>query len=166
MRDLTCKILQGVAVATMTIALCGATHATEQQTPNQQTQARATSDAKAQGTGQRGSAQRQQAGNQSTGRTPAIVIGELVEMREVNIEGQGMHRLLKLQPRGGEDNAVVVDVGAGSKSAVSELAVGDRVIAVGRPGRINDRPVIVAQSIGEFRVTGMPGSSGVRKTDE
>jgi hypothetical protein len=50
------------------------------------------------------------------------------------------HRLLKVKPGNGSQT-VIVDIGMQDSAASFGLVKGDRVRAVGKSARINDRPV-------------------------
>lgn len=128
------------------MALSGAVHAQDKNSPSSAKQQRS------QDTMQP-TAQTQQ----DAQRAPTIVIGELVATRDVDLEGNTRHRLLKLQPRQGD--SIVVDIGTPDPAATKDLQPGDRVIAVGRSGRINDQPVLFARNMGELYSAGLTESS-------
>jgi hypothetical protein len=90
-----------------------------------------------------------------------ILVGELVEARDVTLKDSklGTHRLLKVKPNGvGGPESVIVDIGRQDPASTFGLVKGDRVIAVGKAGRINDRPVLFAKSIGELYPVGNVGA--------
>jgi hypothetical protein len=96
-----------------------------------------------------------------------ILVGELVETRDVKLKDSklGSHRLLKVKPSGAQGpesakgpESVIVDIGRQDAASTFGLMKGDRVIAVGKAGRINDRPVLFAKSIGELYPVGDVGS--------
>jgi len=84
-----------------------------------------------------------------------VLVGELVDTRDVTLKGvnEEKHRLLKVKPGNGPQ-AVIVDIGTQHPAASFGLMKGDRIIAVGKSARINDRPVLFAKSIGELYPVG------------
>lgn len=91
--------------------------------------------------------QRQQAQQQAE-RT---VVGEVIDQREVTIADTGAtHNLVKLQNQQGQ--TIVVDLGAATQAM--DLQQGDRIIAVGKSARLNNRPVLYAQYAGELQSVG------------
>jgi hypothetical protein len=88
-----------------------------------------------------------------------VLVGELVDARDVTLKGvnEEKHRLLKVRPGSGSQT-VIVDIGRQDSAASFGLVKGDRVIAVGKSARINDRPVLFAKSIGELYPVGRVGS--------
>jgi len=88
-----------------------------------------------------------------------VLVGELVDARDVTLKGvnEDRHRLLKVKP-GNESQTVIVDIGRQDSAASFGLVKGDRVIAVGKAARINNRPVLFAKSIGELYPVGRVGS--------
>jgi hypothetical protein len=88
-----------------------------------------------------------------------ILVGELIDSRDVTLKGvnEDKHRLLKVKPGNGTQT-VIVDIGRQDSVASFGLVKGDRVIAVGKSARINDRPVLFAKSIGEIYPVGRLGS--------
>jgi hypothetical protein len=88
-----------------------------------------------------------------------VLVGELVDTRDVMLKGlkEEKHRLLKVKP-GNDSQAVIVDIGVQDPAASFGLMKGDRVIAIGKSARINDRPVLFARSIGELYPIGAVGS--------
>jgi hypothetical protein len=155
------------STAALTVVLCAAAAANEQQeSRNQQAQ----QGQQAQQTQDQRQTQRkdkmQQAKGEAQQPAPALVIGEIAEMRNVNLAAKdaqakddaqaSSHRLLKVRQQNGQ--TVVVDAGVVSDEASSKLQSGDRIIAVGRAGRINGEPVVFARAVGELYSTGMVGS--------
>lgn len=147
MSTISSRILKNATAAALSIALCGVAAAQQSDT---NTRSNAAFGAERQSTKQRAATQKDGA--------PAIVIGEVRDMRNVQIKGPNpsSHRLMKVATRGGD--TVLVDLGAADESSLRGLAQGDRVLAVGKPGRINDRPVIVARSVGELYAAGDTGA--------
>jgi hypothetical protein len=88
-----------------------------------------------------------------------MLVGQLIDTRDVTLKGvdEEKHRLLKVKPGGGAQT-VIVDIGRQDAAASFGLVKGDRVIAVGKSARINDRPVLFAKSIGELYPVGRIGS--------
>jgi len=120
------------------------------------------------GTGMRQTGNRQSSGQSSgssgagnPGNGTGILVGELVDSRNVAIKGSNVqHRILKLRGRDGQD--LFVNIGANPMNSVtSALDRGDRVIAIGKMARLNDRPVFYARQIGELQSV---GRSGMRST--
>ncbi|HSN70476.1 MAG TPA: hypothetical protein VLT59_03165 [Steroidobacteraceae bacterium] len=83
-----------------------------------------------------------------------IVVGEVVESRDVNIAepAKATHRLIKIRSQNGR--TAIVDIGNADEYARLGFKRGDRIIAVGKQGRINDEPVIFAKSVGELQSVG------------
>ena len=103
--------------------------------------------------------QSQKADREQINSTPSVLVGDVVDVRNVGIKGQpSSHRLVKLELPNGK--TAVVDAGSAwkAKGGLDGIERGDRVIAVGRTGRINDRPVLIAHSLGELHATGVTGS--------
>lgn len=94
-----------------------------------------------------------------------VLVGELVDTRDVTLKGvdEEKHRLLKIKPTNASQ-AVIVDIGRQDPATSFGLMKGDRVIAVGKSARINDRPVLFAKSIGELYPVGRIGSAAADKT--
>lgn len=91
-----------------------------------------------------------------------IVIGELIDVRDVSVRGaEGRHRLLKIRAPGGR--VVVVDIGVHPGSAADgAFGKGDRIVAVGSMARLNGQPLLYARYVGRLREVGRTGllSSG------
>jgi len=98
----------------------------------------------------------------STQQAPALVIGKVTDMRNVNVQEKNgderaSHRVLKIEQQNGQ--TMIVDAGVVGATSTPGLATGDRVIAVGRAGRINGEPVVFARALGELYSTGMVGTN-------
>lgn len=84
------------------------------------------------------------------------VIGEVTDTLDVEVEGASdSHRLVKIRNMDGKE--MVVDLGLVGNLEDLELAKGDRLIAVGRNARINERPVLFAKYAGKLYATGRTG---------
>lgn len=79
------------------------------------------------------------------------VLGKVVDQRQIQLkEGEAKHHLVKLEnPQG---KTIVVDLGAATEEM--DLKKGDRLFAVGKSARINERPVIYAKYAGEINSVG------------
>jgi len=87
-----------------------------------------------------------------------IVIGEVSDTTDVSLKGaRDYHRLVKI--RNMEGTEMVVDLGLIGNLDDLELAKGDRLIAVGRNARINEKPVLFAKYAGKLHATGRTGVS-------
>lgn len=93
--------------------------------------------------------------------TNVLVVGNVTDARNVTLAGTAgdKHRLLKVQPKGGKE--VVVDIGVPQSTSGMNFSKGDRIIAMGKPARINGRPVLFAANVAEMQRVNL--SSGDRK---
>lgn len=83
--------------------------------------------------------------------TNVLVVGKVTDARNVTLAGTAgdKHRLLKVQPKGGKE--VIVDVGVPQSTSGMSFSKGDRIIAMGKPARINGRPVLFAANVAEMQ---------------
>ena len=75
----------------------------------------------------------------------ASVTGKLQDMRTVNVTGDGQHVLAKLLTKSGK--TIVVDLGRPQDLSGRKFRRGQEISALGRGGRINGKPLIVADRI-------------------
>lgn len=94
---------------------------------------------------QQASANSQQQKKQQKQNRVATVTGKLQDVRTVNIRGDGPHVLAKLSTKSGK--TVVVDLGRPQDLTGRKFRRGQEISALGRGGRINGKPVIVADRI-------------------
>lgn len=97
-----------------------------------------------------------------TGANPSagkrIVVGKVIEMRDIALKsGSGSdfakHHIVVLESTKGK--RVMVNTGLTERPPKDlKLSKGDRVVAIGKSARINGKPVLVAQSIGELSPAG------------
>jgi hypothetical protein len=91
------------------------------------------------------------------GMEARTVDGTVVHTRKMKIEGQPEeHMLVKLQTEGG---IVIVDLGAVSKVPAVDLAEGKCLAASGVVGKLNERPLIIADSVGNLSAIEWPVAS-------
>ena len=143
MTNRACMSIAGrTAVGAAALALVVGTAAHAQQTQGQQAQQN------------RGAQQSQPTQTMGVDRSSAIIVGEVVETRNVNIARpvKSTHRLIKIKSRNGR--TAVVDIGNADQYAQVNFNRGDRIIAVGKKARINDQPVLFAKSVGELYSVG------------
>jgi hypothetical protein len=90
--------------------------------------------------------------------TNVMIVGTVTDARNVKLASTAgdQHRLLKVKPKDGEE--IIVDLGVPDSSSPTNFSKGDRIVAVGKPARINDRPVVFAASVGEMQKVGRPSS--------
>ena len=83
--------------------------------------------------------------------TNVLVVGKVTDARNVTLAGTAgdKHRLIKVQPKGGQE--VVVDIGVPQSGSELNFSKGDRIIAMGKPARINGRPVLFAANVAEMQ---------------
>jgi molybdopterin-binding protein len=84
-----------------------------------------------------------------------VVVGKVVDMRDINMKGgdSSKHHIVILESTKGK--RVMVDTGLADKPVKDlKLSKGDRVVAIGKSARINGKPVLFAQSIGELQPAG------------
>jgi molybdopterin-binding protein len=87
-----------------------------------------------------------------------IVVGKVVEMRDIALKsGSGSdstkHHIVVLESTKGK--RVMVNTGLTERAPKDlKLSKGDRVVAIGKSARINGKPILVAQSIGELQPAG------------
>lgn len=97
----------------------------------------------------RGSRQQAQRQQQSSQRGMVTVTGRLTDLRDVNLSGiSDSHRLVKLQTRSGQ--TVIADLGRKRQLQDISLDQGEVVMVQGRLGRINGKPVVFADVIGDL----------------
>ncbi|MDN5870254.1 MAG: hypothetical protein L0H73_05980 [Nitrococcus sp.] len=101
--------------------------------------------------GSQGSSQSKMQQQQAMHQAHRMVIGEVTDVRGVQIKGAAgdKHRLLKLSAN--EDTVVIVDLGAMPEQAFKDLGInkGTRIWALGSSARINGKPVLYARYVGE-----------------
>lgn len=87
-------------------------------------------------------------------KSPKVVMGKVVDSRDVELQGTAgdAHRLVQIENRQGDK--LVVDLGLSDKTDQLDLKKGDRLVVIGKPARIDDRPVIFAISAGELHPVG------------
>jgi hypothetical protein len=88
-----------------------------------------------------------------------IVFGRVTDTMQVQLEGVAGngHRLVKIENEKGK--SMVIDLGREDTLPGLELAPGDRIIAAGKPARIDDRPVLYAKYVGKLYATGQSGET-------
>lgn len=95
-----------------------------------------------------------------------LVNGRVTDKREVSIKGQSQkHLLVKIQtPRG---RTALLDLGTANNASLKDVNLnkGEFISAIGRMGRINGRPVLVADHVAEI-VTIDRGQSGTGQQGE
>lgn len=76
-----------------------------------------------------------------------VVVGEVVDTRDVTISGSDgkQHRLFKV--RTADDKTVILDIGEQTR-ATTELQQGEFVMAIGTKARINGQPVLFTRYYG------------------
>lgn len=86
--------------------------------------------------------------------TSAIVVGEVLDMRDVRIRGpiEETHRVIKVETRKGA--TTLVDIGNAQHHSDVNFVKGDRIVAVGKKGRLDDRPILFAKTVGELYSVG------------
>lgn len=91
--------------------------------------------------------------------TNVMIVGTVTDARNVKLASTAgdQHRLLKVKPKDGDE--IIVDLGVPDGAWQSNFAKGDRIVAVGKPARINDRPVVFAASVAEMQQVGRSSSS-------
>ncbi len=100
-----------------------------------------------QGQRQQGGKQQKQQGGQAQGKTQqkrvATLSGRVQDLRMVNLDGEGQkHVLAKIQLS--NNKTAVVDLGTRDDIQSLRPRKGQSLTVLGRPGRINGKPVIVA----------------------
>lgn len=96
---------------------------------------------------QRGQTAAQRQTAQRMARQNYLLSGEVVETRQVTVQQhEHKHTLAKL--RTAEGRTVVVDLGP-AKDLKTKLDKGKTVAVIGKPGRINERPVLLAEALTE-----------------
>ena len=88
------------------------------------------------------------------------IIGKVTDTIDVELEGVAgdFHRLVKVENQKGK--TMVVDLGMIGNLYELRLSRGDRLIAIGKNARINDRPVLFAKYAGKLYATGRTGAMG------
>ena len=89
--------------------------------------------------------QKQQQQQQNQQKRIATVTGKLQDIRTVNVTGEGQHVLAKLLTKSGK--TIVVDLGRPQDLSGRKFRRGQEISALGRGGRINGKPFIVADRI-------------------
>ncbi len=83
--------------------------------------------------------------------TNLVAVGEVLEVRDVRIKGaEQQHALAKLRLDSGK--TLVVDLGKREGLRDVKLAPRDRIGVIGSMGRINGKPVLVADMVGDLTV--------------
>ncbi|WP_295886252.1 hypothetical protein [uncultured Thiohalocapsa sp.] len=86
-------------------------------------------------------------GDEGQGRQ-RMVIGRVVDDQDIQIKGiDQAHKLVRIEQR---DKRLVVDLGAQGQQEKLDLQQGDILFVSGRAGRINGKPVIIAQWAAEM----------------
>jgi hypothetical protein len=97
-----------------------------------------------------------------SGEAGAIVVGKVIETRDIELADadaiRANHRLIKIESDKGR--TAIVDIGVANLYPQVNFDRGDRIIAVGKQARINDRPVIFAKSVGELYSVGAHSGNG------
>jgi len=98
--------------------------------------------------------------------TSAIVVGEVLDMRDVRIRGpvEDAHRVIKVETRNG--TTMLVDIGNARSHSDVNFRKGDRIVAVGKKARLDDRPVLFAKTVGELHSVGRHTVQGAGITSE
>lgn len=100
---------------------------------------------------------------QNAGQSRDVVVaGRITDARDVKLaETAGdEHRLFKVKPERGQEIIVDIGVPRGELSQAS-FTTGDRIVAIGKPARINGKPVLFAAHVAEMqRVGRVQASSG------
>lgn len=91
--------------------------------------------------------------------TNVLVVGKVSDARDVTLASTAgdKHKLLKVQPNRGKE--VVVDIGVRSAQNGMQFSKGDRIVAMGKPARINGQPVLFAADVAELQRVNV-GSAG------
>lgn len=90
-----------------------------------------------------------------------FVSGRVIDKREVKLQGQDQkHVLVKLRTSRGQ--TALIDLGAAGGEALKDLKPenGEFVTAIGRMGRVNGRPVLVADHVAEVLTIDRPRRDG------
>lgn len=83
--------------------------------------------------------------------TDLVAVGEVLEVRDVRIKGAAQqHALAKLRLDSGK--TLVVDLGKREGRRDVKLAPRDRIGVIGSMGRLNGKPVLVADMVGDLTV--------------
>lgn len=102
-----------------------------------------------------------QAGANEAMKGRRAVIGEVVEVRDIQFKGIPVkHRLVKIRNRQG--NTLVVDLGDATKTEMARLKKGSRIFALGKEARVNGDPVLYARYFGELYEAGSMGRTAAR----
>jgi hypothetical protein len=90
--------------------------------------------------------------------TNVMIVGTVTDARNVKLASTAgdQHRLLKVKPKDGKE--IVLDLGVPESSSQTNFSKGDRIVAVGKPARINDRPVVFAASVAKMQQVGRTSS--------
>jgi hypothetical protein len=102
---------------------------------------------------QMGSGQATATGSAATA-TSAIIVGEVLDMRDVKIRApvEDTHRVIKVETRNG--STALVDIGNARQYGQVNFRKGDRIVAVGKKARLDERPVLFAKTVGELHSVG------------
>lgn len=91
------------------------------------------------------------------GMISRTVDGTVVNSRKIKIEGQSdEHQLVKLQTEGG---MVVVDLGPIEKMPKIDISEGKLIAVNGIVGKMNDRPIIIAETVGNLTAVEWPAGA-------
>ena len=100
------------------------------------------------GAGDQRSQQAGVAGEQKEQRGERKILGRVVDSKDVEIKGiDDRHKLVRIEHN---DNRIVVDLGVQQEEQQLDLEEGDILFVSGRSGRINDKPVLIAQWAAEL----------------
>lgn len=94
------------------------------------------------------------------GMQSRTVDGVILGSRKVKVENDEEHQLVKIQTEGG---VAVVDLGPVSKMPQVDLTDGKLIAASGMVGKMNDRPIIFADSVGNLTSINWPAASAPEK---
>ncbi|HSN70475.1 MAG TPA: hypothetical protein VLT59_03160 [Steroidobacteraceae bacterium] len=146
-----------IGAAALSLTLVGAAQAQQTQTEQPRYERQQSQPMQPQTKRQSQQMRQQQAWNtqaQQRDESSAVIIGQVVETRDVDIDRpvKSTHRLIKVQTR--EGRTAIVDIGNAESYAEVDFERGDRIMAVGKQARINNRPVLFAKSVGELYSVG------------
>lgn len=95
----------------------------------------------------------QQQGNNPAMQGKRAVMGQVVDMREVQLQGTNTkHRLVKIRNPQGQN--MVVDLGDASRAPGNDFRKGTNIVAIGKESRINGEPVLFARYVGDLQQAG------------
>jgi len=91
------------------------------------------------------------------GMISRTVDGTVMNSRKIKVEGQtSEHVLVKLQTEGG---IVVVNLGPSEKMAKVDISEGKLIAVNGIVGKMNDRPIIIAETVGNLTAVEWPAGA-------